>query len=265
MVEASTLDAVLRQMHARPEEVELRLRFHAELINSELFVLLVEEARGDRLTPHVVDLKGMRAVLVFDSEARMAAFAGQAVAYAALPGRLVVAMLAEAGEALSLIVNADAEHAALLPPEALDWLGATLAAAAPEEAEAVPEAFGPVTLPEAALALLVPALERRLSGVPGLAAAVLAGVRWQGRGHGHVLALAGVGDPVRPALARAVAEALEFSGLEDSVLDVVFPPPEAMARIAAVGHELSPAPFAASESLAGPNVGLDPARPPRLR
>lgn len=267
MTDSTTLDTALQQMQAAPDDAALRLRFHAELINFELFVLLSEEARDDRLQPRVFDLEEARAVLVFDSEARMAAFAGQAVAYAALPGRVLVTMLAGAGEGLSLVVNADAPHAELLPPEALDWLATTLAAPPPAEGEAVPEAFGPCALPETALALLTPALERRLSGVPGLQAAVLAGVRWQDGAAGHVLALAGVTPPARPALARAVAEALEMSGLEDGALDVVFPGPTAMARIAEVGRALSPAPYVVPEPAAAPGAGpgMDPSRPPRLK
>ena len=58
-----------------------------------------------------------------------------------------------------------------------------------------------------------------------------------------------------------------MSGLEDGALDVVFPPPAAMARIEQVGQALSPTPFVAPEepSAVGVNVGLDPARPPRLK
>ncbi len=267
MTNLTALDSALREMQQTPEDASARLRFHSELINSELFVLLTEEARGDQLSPRIFDLEEGRAVLVFDSEVRMADFAGQSVAYAALPGRVLVTMLAEAGAGLSLIVNPGEDHAELLPPEVLDWLAATLAAPTPEEAEAVPESFGPVTLPTAAVTLLLPALERRLSGVPGLQAAVLASVRWQGGGAGHVLALSGVAPVARPALARAVAEALEMSGLEDGALDVVFPPPAAMARIEQVGQALSPTPFVAPEepSAVGVNVGLDPARPPRLK
>jgi hypothetical protein len=270
MTDSTELDTALQQMRSAPDDAALRLRFLAELLNSELYVLLNEEAREDRLQPRVFDLAEARAVLVFDSEARMAAFAGQAVAYAALPGRVLVTMLAGAGEDLSLIVNADAPHAELLPPEAVDWLAATLSAPPPVEAEAVAPAFAPPALPGAVLALLVPALERRLSGVPGLQAAVLAAVRWQDGAAGHVLALAGVVPPARPALARAVAEALEMSGLEDGALDVIFPGPAAMARIVEVGRSLSPAPRVAPETEAAgtkPPVGpgMDPSRPPRLK
>jgi hypothetical protein len=238
MTDPTSLDTALQRMQASPDDMAARLRFHSELINSELFVLLEEEAREDRLLPRVFDLADTRAVLAFDSEARMVAFAGQTVAYAALPGRVLVAMLVEARAGLSLIVNADTPHAELLPPQALDWLAETLAAPPPVADEAMPEGFSAPELPLASLDPLVAALERRLSGVPGLQAAALAAVKWHGGATGHVLALANVPEPARPALARAVAEALELSGLTDIGLDVVFPGPAAMARIAKVGRAL---------------------------
>ncbi len=269
MTDQTSLDTAMQRMQASPDDAAARLRFHSELINSEIFVLLEEEARGDNLRPRVFDLADAHAVLAFDSEARMVGFAGQRVAYAALPGRVLVTMLVEARAGLSLIVNADAPHAELLPPELLDWLAQTLAAPPPVADEAMPEGFSAPELPASSLALLVPALERRLSGVPGLQAAVLAEVSWQGGARGPVLALAGVPEPARPALARAVAEALELSGLADSGLDVVFPGPAAMARIAEVGRPLARAPFAPStgvtDGMSGTTPGMDPSRPPRLK
>jgi hypothetical protein len=265
MTDETPLADALRRMQSRLDDATPRLRFHSELLAAELYVLLTEEVRGDRLSPRVFDLEAGRAVLAFDGEARMADFAGRAVAYAAVPGRVLVAMLVEAREGLSLIVHAGDKLAELLPPATLDWLAATLTAPPPVEAEAVADAFGPPALGEAALDLLVPALERRLSGIPGLQAAVLARVHWQGSADGHVLALAGVAEPARPALARAVAEALELSGLDEGALDVVFPPFAAMARIAAVGRHLAPAPVVPPEPSPGLNAGLDPTRPPRLK
>lgn len=270
------LDIAAARMQADPADVTARLRFHAELADTELFVLAAEEPRGDTLEPQVFATGDGPLVLAFDSEMRLAEFAGGvAVPYAALPGRVLVAMLtqedAKADEAarLGLLVNAGGAQAELLPPEALSWLARTLAAIAPSEAEGVPERFAPPALPPEALALLRPALERRLSGMPGLSAAVLAGVVWQGGGQGHVLALAGVAEPVRAPLARAVAEALELSGLEAGALDVIFPAPGDLAVIAAVGLALSPAPWQppadGGPQVAGSNPGMDPARPPKLR
>lgn len=263
--------AMLRLAQAQDdsaEEVAARLAFHAELSRAELFVLLTAEVTGGTMEPKVFDLSDVRAVLAFDSELRLAGFAGEAAAYAALPGRVLVAMLAEAAEGLSLLVNPDADHAALLPPEALGWLADTLAAPAPAEGQGVPLAFGAPDLSEAVRAPLVAALERRLSGTPGLSGAVLAAVQWQGGGRGHVLALAGLPEAAQAPIARAVSEALALSGLEGGALDVIFPEGRAMAAIAGVGLALSPAPFAPPEEqrlTPGANPGLDPARPPRLR
>ncbi|MCA2010344.1 SseB family protein [Pararhodobacter sp. CCB-MM2] len=268
----SDLDAAMIRLAAAPEdsraEVDARLAFHAELSRAELFVLLETEVVGDAMQPRVFDLSDMRAVLAFDSELRLAGFAGEAAPYAALPGRVMVNMLAASGEGLALLVNADAEHAQLMSAEALEWLAATLAAPAPTEGQAVPEGFAPIDLPDSVRQPLVTALERRLSGMPGLETAVLAGVQWQGGARGHVLALAGLPDTAQPAIARAVSEALALSGLEGGALDVIFPPERAMKAIAAVGFALSPAPFAMPEDQVvspGSNPGMDPARPPKLR
>lgn len=265
------LDAALRRLAAAPadsaEETGARLAFHAELAGAEVFVLLESEARDETLEPRVFPLSDVRAVLAFDSELRLADFAG-AAAYAALPGRVLVTLLADSGQGLSLMVNADAPHAALLPPEALEWLAATLSAPAPAEGQAVPESFAAPVLPEGLRAPLVAALERRLSGLPGLSRAVLAAVQWRGGARGHVLALAGLPETAQAPVARAVAEALALSGLEAGALDVVYPPDRAMAAIAAVGLSLAPAPYAPPEVQViepGQAPGMDPTRPPRLR
>lgn len=280
----SPLDAAAARMQAAPEDLPARLRFHAELADTELFVLLEAEADAGRLRPQVFELSEARAVLVFDSELRLAEFAGAAVPYAALPGRVLVAMLAGAGDDpaagpdadLALLVNAGQPQAALLPPEALRWLAGTLAGAKAQEGEARAARFGPVELPVAVLALLRPALERRLRGMPGLNAAVLASVLWedgQQARRGHLLALGGVPGRVRPALARAVAEALELSGLEAGALDVIFPEGPALVAIAAQGLALDLSPDPAAHRAAAPaparapeaGPGMDPSRPPRLR
>ncbi|MBN8291548.1 SseB family protein [Rhodobacter sp. NTK016B] len=251
-----------------PEETSARLAFHAELSRAELFVLLDAEVTGDSMAPRVFDLPDVRAVLAFDSEYRLAEFAGAAAAYAALPGRILVSMLAESGEGLSLLVNADAPHASLMSPEAVEWLAATLSGPAPSEGQGVAQGFAAPDLPETVLTPLVAALERRLSGMPGLSQTVLAGVLWQDGTRGHTLALAGLPDETHPAVARAVSEALALSGLEAGSLDVIFPPERIMQAIAGVGLTLSPAPFEMAEDQTitpGANPGLDPSRPPKLR
>ncbi|KPQ06468.1 MAG: SseB protein [Rhodobacteraceae bacterium HLUCCA12] len=263
----SSLETALARMQAAPDDTTRRLRFHAELLDTELFVLLAEDAAGDTLRPQVFDTDSGRTVLVFDSEARLAEFAGQAVPYAALPGRVLVTMLANSPEGLSLLVSPDSDHAALLAPDAIAWLAQTLTGTMTHETEAAAETFGPVTLPEGVLSLLVPALERRLRHTPGLDGAVLASVRWRGGGVGHVLAIGGVADAVRAPLARAVAEALELSGIEAGALDVIFPPASVVAALAETGLPLAPEPWVETPAphRAPTPPGMDPARPPRLR
>lgn len=266
------LDQAMRRMAAAPDDTTARLVFHGELSRAELFVLLDAEVTGDRMAPRVFDLSDGRVVLAFGSEMELAGFAGEAAAYAALPGRVLVSMLAQADTPLALLVGPDVAHAAFLTPEALRWLDQTLAAAAPGETRATPERFTAPDLPQAVLALLVPALERRLSGLPGLEAVVLAGARWQGGARGHVLALSGLPETAQAPVARAVVEALSLSGLDAGGLDVIFPPARAMQTLRAVGLPLAPAPYqrpedqiVTADAAPGANPGLDPDRPPRLR
>ena len=259
------LDRALQAAAAAPEDDAARLALHAELTRAELFILLESEITGDQMVPRLFELTQGPAVLAFDSEVRLSDFAGLS-AYAALPGRVLVGMLA--GQGLALIVNPDADHAGFLPPQALDWLAQTLSAPEPEVAQGLPESIAAPDLPPAVLTRLAPALERRLSGIPGLDGAVLVQVRWQGGGQGHALALSGLPEAAHPPVARAVTEALTLSGLEAGALDVLFPAPAAMARFAAVGLALSPAPFEMPDEhvvTPGANPGLDPARPPKLK
>lgn len=259
---ARALDRLSRAPEGAAEAARLAL-FEA-LSVSELFVLLRAEAEGGTIAPQVFDTEAGPTVLAFDTEAALADFAGQAVAYAALPGRVLAGMLAEAG-GTALLVQAGAGQGELMPPATLAWLAARLTGPAPRAAEGVARGYGPPRLAPGLLAVLVPALERRLSGIPGLEAAVLASVAWAEGGEGHLLALGGVAEAAQAPLARSVAEALEFSGM-DGGLDVVFPPAGALAPIAAVGLRLSPAPWVAPEARPAPAApGMDPSRPPKLR
>ncbi len=267
----TALDEAMRRMAVMPDDTTARLAFHAELSRAEVFVLLESEVVGDQMIPRVFDLSDGRAVLAFGSEMQLADFAGDAAAYAALPGRVLVTMLASATEPLALLLGPDLEHAAFLAPEALIWLDQTLSAPAPDESQATPERFTAPNLPPTVLQLLIPALERRLSGLPGLDAVILAGAEWQGGAKGHVLAIAGLPESAQAPIARAVVEALSLSGLEAGALDVIFPPTVAMQTLTAVGLALAPAPFTMPDEqiinpeTAGANPGFDPNRPPKLR
>jgi len=261
MTVITLLDAAHAAVSANPEDETARLRFYERLADGELFLLLEREATGEVLDPRVFDLESGPVVLVFDREERLAEFSGGIAPYAALPGRVVAAMLK--GQGIGLGVNLGvAPSEMLLPPEALDWLADALEGR-PEEAEAMPRRFLAPSVPEVLLA----GLDAKLARAGGLAAsAMLCGVIYGDGRRGHVLALLGAAEGAEGPLARAVREALVFSGIEAGELDVVFlspgdPAAEAMER-AGVRFDLALPEVEEAKPMA---PGSDPAKPPRLR
>ncbi len=255
------LDAAHAAVSADPENEALRLRFFERLADGELVLLLEREAVGESLEPRIFELEDGPVVLVFDREERLAGFTGGIAPYAALPGRVIAGLLK--GQGIGMGVNLGvAPSSMLLPPEAMDWLAETLDGG-PAEVEALPQEFLAPSVPEAVLA----ALDGKLARAGGLAvAAVLAGVVYSDGRRGHLLALLDAVDGAEAALARAMNEALVFSGIEAGELDVVFlaggdPAALAMARVG-LRFEL-PAPKVQDQSPSAP--GLDPTRPPKLR
>lgn len=258
MTDPTPLDRAHAAMAAAPDDPAPRLRYFGRLAGSELVLLLDREAGDDRIAPCVFELEEGRFVLAFDGEARLGAFTGAPAPYAALPGRVLAGMLA--GQGLGLGVNLGQDTAELLPADAVDWWAETLAPA-PEELALTPEELtAPRDLPEA----LLSALDARLGAAAGLAeCAWLAGVTYQGGGVGHLLAFIGAAAGAEGALARAVSEALRFSGLEAGALDVAFFAPDhpVAARLARVGLRIElPLPEADT-----PVPLADPDAPPRLR
>ena len=255
------LDAAHAAVSADPDNDALRLRFYERLADGELILLLQREVKGDQVEPRVFALEGGPVVLVFDREERLAAFTGGIAPYAALPGRVIAGMLK--GQGIGLGVNLGvAASSMLLPPEALDWLAMALETG-PETAEGLPEAFhAPKGLPEG----VVTGLDAKLAKAGGLAAGVLlAGVTYAGGRRGHLLAFLDAAPGAQDALARAVAEALVFSGVEAGELDVAFftadqPVAQKMARVA-LRFDL-PKPALPD----GPGApGMRPDKPPILR
>lgn len=255
-------ETALDRAHLTMEESDAkRLAFFERVADSELFLLLKAEAEGDQLSPEVFDLGEAKYVLVFDREDRLAAFVGRPAPYAALSGRVIAQMLS--GQGLGLGINLDvAPSSTLLSAEAVTWLSETLAHA-PDEVEARPiEVTAPAGLPET----LIAALDVKLATAVGLARiAYLVGVEYDGGAKSHLLAFIDGRDGAEGALARAVSEALTFSGVEAGALDVAFfdkSDPMA-ARLARVGLRFDlPQPEASVER---PAPGSDPTKPPILR
>ncbi len=218
------------------DEADAR-HFYRLLADATLYLLLEEEPEGERINPRVFDLEAGPVLLAYDLEERLAVLGqGGALPYAALPGRIIAQHLTGQGLSLGLNFGSGAPSEIMLPPEALTWL-AEMLETAPVAVEARPEAFDPPTgLPDA----LAVALRFTLDGAAGLASGgLLAAVRYEGGRRGHMLALLDVPKPAEEPLARAIAEALKFSGLEAGELDVTFltsddPVLQALARVAVV-------------------------------
>lgn len=263
MTEDTPLDLAHAAMEAAPVEDAARLRFYERLADSELFLMLTEEAEGEQVSPELFETPEGAFVLVFDREERLAQFAGRAVPYAGLSGRVIAQMLAGQGIGLGLNLEV-APSAILIPPEAVSWLHQTLGHT-PDEVEAAVEAFtAPKGLPEA----LLTALDAKLATAGGLAAAAyLAGVRYAGGGQGHLLGFVGAKEAAQPSLAKAAGEALTFSGIEAGAMDVAFfeaddPVAASLAR-AGLRFDLPQPP---EPEVYQPEVpGSNPEKPPRLR
>ena len=256
MTPATPLDLA----HAEMETSDAaRLRFYERLADAELFLLLDSEPEGDQITPRLFPVEDTTLVLAFDREERLADFAGSAP-YAAVSGRALAQMLT--AQSLGLGLNLEvAPSSIVMPAEAIAWLHDTLGRA-PRDVEATPEELlPPAGLPEA----LITGLDTKLALATGLArCAYLCAVRYTGGGQSHMLAFLDPMPGAEAALARAVNEALVFSGIEAGSLDVAFfrvSDPLA-AELAKVGLRFDLPEVSAPDGPGAP--GMDPRKPPRL-
>ncbi|OWU86373.1 hypothetical protein ATO6_06015 [Oceanicola sp. 22II-s10i] len=257
------LDRAHAAMEAAPQDDAARLKFYERLADNELFMLLTQEAKDDKLSPEIFTLSDADWILVFDTEERLAAFTGREAPYAALPGRVIAGMLAGQGIGLGLNLEV-APSSIMLPPEAVAWLAETLGHS-PQETEARIAAFHtPRGLPDR----LLEALDTKLGLTGGLAeSAYLVGTEDQAGRRGHMLAFVDTRPGAEAALARAAGEALTFSGVEAGEMDVAFfaatdPRAAALARRGLLIDLPKPA---APETPARTAPGSDPDKPPILR
>ncbi len=240
------------------------LAFYRALADAELFLLLDEEASGEVMAPRVFDLAEGAVLLAFDSEERLAGFSDAALPYAALPGRVIAGQMVGQGLSLGLNLGSGAASETILPPDALDWLMSMLDQAPPETLEVRVAGFDAPSVPASVLAALGSALAQA-------GRAFVVGVRYADGRQGQLLALTGVASGAEAKVARAVTEAIAFSGIDAGALDVVFLDPDdpvlgRMAGIALVLEGHAPAPPEVIDKVPGPKApGLDPARPPILR
>ena len=258
-----TEETLLDVAHLEAEADESRRpRFMERLAEAELFVLLEKEPEADQISPQLFALEEATFVLAFDRATRLTDFTGQAAPYASLSGRQLAQMLASEGLGLGLNLDV-APSSQLLPPAAIGWL-ADILDSQPAETEAKPSQIAPPTnLPET----LIHTLDSKLALTAGLAeAAYLAEVTYDNSVQTHLLAFIEALPEAQPSLASAVQEALTFSGLEAGSLDVAFlqAADPICASLARNGLRFD-LPEAEQNTVAEINVGLDPAKPPKLR
>ncbi len=254
------IDIAHAAMEAAPDDDAARLRFYEGLADTELFMLLGQEAEGDQITPELFEIEDQQFTLVFDREERLSQFVGRVAPYAGLPGRTLAEMLA--GQRIGLALNLEvAPSAMLIPAEAVDWLVTTLGNA-PEETEAHLSEISAPNVPEA----VVTGLDRKLAIAAGRALfAYLAAATYDDGGRGHVLAFIDAVDGAENALATAASEALTFSGIEAGMIDVLFvrSSDPLAAHLAKVGLRFDLPQPEVPEAPAAP--GMDPDNPPNLR
>lgn len=255
------IDRASARMAEAPEDDARRLAFYERLADAELFLLLEAEPDGDKVDPKTFTTGDGTFVLAFDLEERLAAFAGGVAPYAALSGRSLAGMLAGQNLGLGLNLGVTVSEMAL-SADTVGWLADALSRLPGEATETPDEFCPPLGLPES----LVAALDTKLATTAGLARmAYLAAATWRSGRRGHLLAVVDAVPGAEPALARAVNEALIFSGLDAAELDVAFLKSSDVkaASLARVGLRFDlPEPMA-PEAPSAP--GMDPDRPPKLR
>lgn len=241
-------------MTASPKSDKARLSFFERFANSELYLMLDGTAESE--TPLLFDTSDGKFVLAFDTEDRLSTFAGAPAPYAALSGRALALMLESKGVGAALNPEV-APSSMLIPPDAIDWLH-NLLDDAPKEQQKVPTEVRTPTAPPR----LIEGLDGKLASAAGLAShAWLADVSYDD-GTGLLLAIFGAAPGAESVLAKAISEAVIFSGFETGALDVAFfnaddPIGERLARVGLridLPHPEQPKP-----------ITPDPKMPPRLK
>ncbi len=249
------LDQTYAAMEAEADNDVARLRFFESLAAAELFLLL--EGDGSE-TPRLFDTADGRFVLAFDTEDRLTAFSEGPAAYAALSGHAVARMIGTENVGIGLNLGV-APSSFLIPADAVAWLDQTLQGG-PDTVTATPHSVAPPgALPEA----LLTSLDARLASAEGLArSAFLVSVTYDDGRHGHLLTFIDAKDEARPALARAISDAMAFSNIDAGELDVTFlaASDPAAAKLAKVGLRFD-LPVPPEPSL----PSNDPSKPPKLR
>ncbi len=264
MTDETALDKVHALMMGDLEDDAARLSFYGTLADTELFILLSEEAGSESIQPEILELDDTFYTLAFDSEERLTEFTKATAPYAALPGRALAAMLA--GQKIGIGLNLGvAPSSILVPSEAMGWLQEALASNPKPRSQTI-GAIKPLSGPATSL---FPILTDKLHFAGSqVSAAFLASAPDNDGQNTLLLGFIDAPEAAHSALARAAQEAVVFSGLEDQVLNVVFlaQGSHTAKELTKTGTEIHlPVPVPATEPEAAQPPGSDPDKPPILK
>lgn len=243
-------------------------RFYDIFAATELFLLIDPDTLEDGRTPKPLTfpVEDVETALVFDTEARLAAFMEDGAAHLTLSGRAVITMFKGAGAQLGLNLG-DAPSAAILPAAAIDWAAEALAQ--PIETTEIGDAV--LTVPRAVMPDLLQALDGKLAGMGAvLSEAWLCGLGASaGRGKPQPMVLCVCLREARAeqSVVTALAETARFTGGDAPAYDIAVlaadDPRMDAARKVGLGFEpQNPEDVMRAEPAA---PGMDPAKPPKLR
>ena len=263
MIENSRLEALAKEVLHSPENQPTRMRFFNAFLDSELCLLLNEEADEETISPIVAYCKGIEHVLVFTSEDYLAEYSKKVAPYAALSGRVIVDMLARANLGIAFNFAMPSSELVLTAGE-ITWLN-EIVTETPYTHEVRPKVFFPLGEESEKLKSIL--IEKLLSAAELAASFWLVGVEYDDQSQGVLLIILDARKGAEAPLAKAAMEAVAFSGLENLTFDVSFlkGQEKLVETVKRQGHPLlfpeRPARTLSLSSI----LGCDPSKPPQLR
>lgn len=257
------LDSAFSKMSSDPESDLLRLQFYERFAEAELFLVLCEDAKEDTAKPLILDMNNEQFALVFDTEDRLAEFAEKPTPYLTLSGRRIARQLA--GQNIGIGLNlGDAPSSTMISSETIDWLNENLSNDV-SETQARPKIFSaPKNIPEN----LLTAIDAKLSNMSGvISAAYLAEVTYENNSKGSILAILDAPNYAQTGITEAIAEALQFSGVDAATLDVTFlsSGDSVVRHLDSVAIKFEIPELILPKAPAPKPPGSDPNKPPKLR
>ena len=263
MIDNNRLEVLAKELLHSPVNQHTRMRFFNAFLDSELCLLLSEETGEETISPIVACYKGIKHVLVFNSEDNLAEYSKKVVPYAALSGRVIVDMLARAN--LGIIFNfAMASSELVLTAGEITWLN-EIVTETPSTHEARPKVFFPLGEESEKLNSIL--IEKLLSAAELAASFWLVGVEYDDQSQGVLLIILDARKGAEAPLAKAAMEAVAFSGLENLPFDVSFLKGQEK-LVETVIRQGQPLVFPERpvKTLSLPYIpGGDPSKPPQLR